>query len=105
MYNYHGSARVNALWWRPENVYHGCGCQLSVAMEYYHVHIYDDVSRSDGPKEGGTLYCWPTRCGKKPMKAKRQARLELSRNPGYTSMDFCMCDTGCRVQVGRVDDK
>ena len=37
------------------------------------------------------------------MKVEGQARLELPRNPGYMSMDFCMCNTGCRVHVGRVD--
>ena len=38
------------------------------------------------------------------MKAEGQARLELPGNPGYTSMDFCTCDTGYRVHVGRGDD-
>ena len=35
------------------------------------------------------------------MKAEGQARLELSRNPGYASVDSCMRDTGCRVHMGR----
>ena len=38
------------------------------------------------------------------MKAEGQARLELPRSPGYTSIDFCMCDTGCGPQVGGGDD-
>ena len=35
------------------------------------------------------------------MKAEGPARLELPGNPSYASVDFCMCDTGCRVHVGR----
>ena len=38
------------------------------------------------------------------MKAEGKARLELPRNPGGTSMDFCMCGAVCRVHVGRGDD-
>ena len=34
------------------------------------------------------------------MKAEGQARLELPRNPGYTSVDFCMCGTK-RGQEGK----
>ena len=93
--------------WGPEGVYHGRGYRLLVAMEYYCVHISDDVSRSGGPKEvpGGAqstvgLYD----ADKGAMKAEGQAKLELPRNPGYTSMDFCVCDTGYRVHVGRGDD-
>ena len=37
--------------WGLEGVHHGRGCRLLVAMEYYRVHVYDDVSRSGGPKE------------------------------------------------------
>ena len=77
-----------------------------VAMEYYRVHIYDDV-RSGGPKEvpgvghsTDGLY----NADKGAMKAEGQARLELPINPGYTSVDFCMCGTGCRVHVGPRDE-
>ena len=38
------------------------------------------------------------------MKAEGQARPELPTNPGYTSMDFSMRDTGYRVHVRRGDD-
>ena len=38
------------------------------------------------------------------MKAQGQARFELPTNPDYTSMDLCICNTGCRVHVGRGDD-
>ena len=115
MYNYHGSAQVITLRWGTQSyicgvkwgVYRGRGRRLLVAMEYYHVHIYDDVSRSGGPKEvpGGAqstdgLY----NADKGAMKAEGQARLELLRNPSYTSMDFCMCDTCCRVHLCRWDD-
>ena len=39
------------------------------------------------------------------MKAEGQARLELPKNPGYTSVDFCMCGTGRRVHVGGWDEE
>ena len=93
--------------WGPMGLYHGRGCRLLVAMEYYHVHIYDGVSRFGGPKE---VPGWAESTNglydadKGAMKAEGQARLELPRNPGYTSMDFCMCGTGCRVHVGREDE-
>ena len=61
--------------WGPEGVYHGRGCRLLVAMEYYNVHIYDDVSRSEGPKEAQCtdgLYD----ADKGAMKVEGQARLE-----------------------------
>ena len=38
------------------------------------------------------------------MKAQGEARLELPKNPGSTSVDFCMCGTGCKVHVGRGDE-
>ena len=114
MYNYHGSAKVITLRWGTQSyicgvqwgVYRGCGRRLLVAMEYYRVHIYDDVSRSGGPKEvprGAQSTDGLYDADKGAMKAEGQARLELPRNPGSTSMDFCMCDTGCRVHVRRGD--
>ena len=30
------------------------------------------------------------------MKVEGQARLKLPKTPGYTSMDVCMIDAGCR---------
>ena len=41
---------------------------------------------------------------KGPMKGEGQARLQLPRNPGCISMDFCMSDTGCRVHMVRGDE-
>ena len=38
------------------------------------------------------------------MMAEGQATLEPPGNPGYMSMDFCTCDTGYRVHLGRVDE-
>ena len=37
------------------------------------------------------------------MKAEGQARLGLPRNPGCTSFDFYMFDTGCSVHMVRGD--
>ena len=37
--------------WGPVDVYRGRGKRLFVAMEYYRVHIYADVSRFGGPKQ------------------------------------------------------
>ena len=77
--------------WGSEKVYHGRDYRLLVAMEYYCVHIYSDVSRSWGPKEV------PNRAqravglhdaDKGAMKVEGQARLELPKNLGYVSMDF-----------------
>ena len=89
--------------WGQVAVYHGRGCRLLVAMEYYRVLMYVDVSWSRGPNEvpgwahsTDGLYD----ADKEAMKAEGQARLEFPRNLGYTSVDFCMCDTGCRVHVG-----
>ena len=38
------------------------------------------------------------------MKDEGEARLELPRNLGYTSMDFCMSDNGSRVHMDRGAD-
>ena len=37
--------------WGPEGVYNRRGCRLLVAMEYYRVQIYDDVSPFGDPKD------------------------------------------------------
>ena len=37
--------------WGSKGVLRGCGLWLLVAMEYYRVLIYDDVSRSGGMRE------------------------------------------------------
>ena len=90
--------------WNPVGVYHGRGSWLLVAMEYYRVLMYDDVAPSGVQKrcqEWAHGTNGPNNADKGAMKAEGQARLELPRNPGYTSMDFCMFDTGCRVHMVR----
>ena len=85
MYKYHGSAQVTVLGrgyqcyiyiyvcvclcvcvWGSKGVYRGRGSWLLVAMEYYYVLIYDDVSQFGVTREVpgvGTWYLWLVRCG------------------------------------------
>ena len=65
--------------------------------------IYNAVSPTAGSLRWGHSTSVVHNEDKGAMKAKGQARLELPRNPGYASLDWCVCATSCKVHVVRGD--